>query len=86
MSPRSSVTFSKSKSFNSVFISIFNDDQLELPESCSISLSHHEGESVLILPIKSTIWILDNDGMFLLLSFQCTLLASLFRCGNWLSG
>ncbi|CAI8026301.1 Deleted in malignant brain tumors 1 protein [Geodia barretti] len=61
MSPRSSVTFSKSKSFNSVFISIFNDDQLELPESFSISLSHHEGESVLILPIKSTIWILDND-------------------------
>lgn len=65
------VTFSKSKSFNSIVIPIHDDRQLELAESFSISLSHSEGESVLILPAESTIWILDNDGMSPLTCFKC---------------
>lgn len=79
-----SVTFSKSMSFNSVSVSTVNDDELELAESFSISLSHDEGESVLIFPLQSNIWILDDDGMFLHHNNSVLHASFVVRYGNWL--
>ena len=58
-----SVVFSGSRLSEQVIINTNSDDLLEQPESFSISLSHSEGNKVLLLPSQSTVWIMDNNGM-----------------------
>ena len=65
-----SVTFSETQTSHSVVIVTHGDDMLEKAESFSLALSHSEGESVLILPSQSTVWIMDNDeGVFNLVHY-----------------
>ena len=65
-----SVTFSETQTSHSVVIFTHNDDMLEKAESFSLALSDSEGESVLILPSQSTVWIMDNDeGVFNLVHY-----------------
>ena len=65
-----SVTFSETQTSHSVVIVTHDDDMLEKAESFSLALSDSEGESVLILPSQSTVWIMDNDeGVFNLVHY-----------------
>ena len=59
-----SIVFSGSKISEQVSINTNSDHLLEQPESFRVSLSHSEGENVLLLPSQSTIWIKDNNSMY----------------------
>ena len=56
-----SVIFSGTNRSEQVVILTLSDNLLEEAESFSLVLNHEEGESVLLMPSESTVWIKDND-------------------------